>query len=230
MNCIIVDDEPLAHEVLNKYIQKIPYLQLQANCFNAYDASTILQEQNIDLIFLDIQMPDISGLTFIETINTNKISVILTTAYSEFAIEGFEKNVLDYLLKPISPERFLQAVTKAKELFDLKQQQTIQVNKTFMFVKVEYQMIKINFSDILYIEGLKDYVKIYTKKEMILTLLNIKNIYEKLPKDFFIRVHKSYIVNIEAIEKIDRLRIIFGEKYIPIGLNYKEEFYKTIGK
>ena len=230
MNCIIVDDEPLAHDILEKYIQKIPYLHLKAHCFNAFEASVVLQEQSIDLVFLDIQMPDISGLTLMESINTNKVFVILTTAYSEFAMEGYEKNVLDYLLKPISPERFLKAVSKAKELFDLKHNQNVQVNKTFMFVKVEYQTVKIDFNDVLYIEGLKDYVKIYTKKGMILTLLNIKNMYEKLPKDLFIRVHKSYIVNIGAIEKVDRLRIIFGDKYIPIGLNYKDDFNKLIGK
>lgn len=228
MNCIIIDDEPLAREILETYIKQIPFVTLCASCSNAYEASEAMQTNQIDLLFLDIQMPGINGLSFAQTL-TQKPLIIFTTAYAEYALQGFEVQAVDYLLKPISPERFLQAVTKAHELFILHQQPHTIPSTEFMFVKSEYQTIKINFADITYIEGLKDYVKIYCGKKMIVTLLNIKNVYEKLPKHLFIRVHKSYIVSVGAIEKIDRQRIIIGNTYIPIGEMYKEDFERKMG-
>ena len=226
MNCIIVDDEPLARDILDTYVSQIFYLTLIKSCKNAFEALSALQEHTIDIVFIDIQMPDISGVKFIETL-TNPPLVIFTTAYSHYALNGFELNAVDYLLKPISLERFLKAAQKAKDLFDLKQvkKPLVETENEFIFVKADYQTIKINYKDILYIEGLKDYVKIYTTKKMIMTLLNIKNILEKLPDSQFIRIHKSYIVSIAAIEKIDRNRIVFGEKRIPIGDSFKDEFH-----
>jgi len=225
MNCIIVDDEHLARDIIRRYVENIPYLNLIAECSNAYEAFATLESNQIDLIFLDIQMPDISGIKFLESVEHHPF-VIFTTAYAEYAIDGFEKNAVDYLLKPIAPERFLKAVSKAKELFDLQTKQTQEPERDFMFVKVEYQTVKVRFADILYIEGLKDYVKIFTTKGMILTLLNIKAILAKLPQSQFVRVHKSYIVSIPAIEKIERNRIVFGNTRIPIGDAYKDDFQK----
>lgn len=228
MNCIIVDDEPLARDVLKRYIEQVSYINLIAECANAFEASRACSENNIDVIFLDITMPEMSGIAFIETLETVPY-IIFTTAYAEYALEGFEKNAIDYLLKPISPERFLKAVTKVKDLYDTHISIAKPVpEKDYMFVKVEYQTVKINFKDILYIEGLKDYVKIFTVKGMILTLLNIKGILQKLPASDFVRVHKSYIVSLRAIEKIERNRIVFGNTRVPIGDAYKEDFYARI--
>ncbi len=226
ITCIIVDDEPLARDILVEYTSKISFLQLVAECKNAYEASAALQEHTVDLMFLDIQMPDISGMKLLDTLE-QKPYIIFTTAYSDYAVEGFAKNAVDYLLKPISPERFLQAVTKVKDLQKLHNHKPDK-NRDYIFVKVEYQTVKINFNDILYIEGLKDYVKIYTTQGMIMTLLNIKAIMKKLPDNQFVRVHKSYIVSLSAIEKIERNRIVFGSKRVPVGDTYKDEFFAQI--
>src|SRR5690606_11856037 len=225
MNCVIIDDEHLARDIIRRYIENIPYLNLIAECSNAYEAFAVLETHHVDLLFLDIQMPDISGIKLLESVE-NYPYIIFTTAYAEYAVEGFEKNAVDYLLKPIAPERFLKAVSKAKELYNLKTKKTQETERDYMFVKVEYQTVKIKFVDKLYIEGLKDYVKIFTKNGMILTLLNIKAILAKLPKSNFVRVHKSYIVSVSAIEKIERNRIIFGNTRIPIGDSYIHDFLK----
>ncbi|HON53021.1 MAG TPA: LytTR family DNA-binding domain-containing protein [Bacteroidales bacterium] len=229
MKCVLVDDEPLARDVLQTYIEQVPYLQLIGICKNVFEASQYLSKESIDLLFLDIQMPEINGVAFAHSLQ-NAPMIIFTTAYSQYAIEGFDLQAVDYLLKPISPERFLKAVTKAYEIYMFKNQiHNQEINQDFMFVKSEYQTVKINFNDITYIEGLKDYVKIYCGKKMIVTLMNMKHIYEKLPKNLFIRVHKSYIIHIHAIEKIDRQRILIQSKYIPIGDVYKDEFEKKMG-
>lgn len=229
MNCIIVDDEPLARDILETYISNLPFLELTVSCKNVFEATQALQQSKVDLIFLDIQMPEITGLAFAQTLQHAPM-IIFTTAYAQYAIQGFDLQAVDYLLKPISPERFLQAVSKAHELYRLNQSQKYpEPAADFMFVKSEYQTVKINYADITYIEGLKDYVKIYCGKKMIITLLNMKHMYEKLPKHLFIRVHKSYIVSIAAIEKIDRQRILLANSYIPIGDMYKDEFEKKMG-
>jgi len=229
MNCIIVDDEPLAQDILEDYIQKVPHLCLVQRCKNAFEASQALKEHNVDLMFLDIQMPEITGTQFLATLEKKPL-VIFTTAYSNYALEGFDLSAVDYLLKPFSPERFLKAVTKATELFELKQkeQPAQEDDKDYIFVKSEYQTVKIKYEDMLYVEGLKDYVKIYTKSGMLMTLMNLKAIHSKLPSAKFIRVHRSFIVSFEAIEKIERNRIIIGEKRIPVGDSYKDDFYKLI--
>lgn len=228
MNCIIVDDEPLAQDILESYIEKMPELKLVAKCNNAFEASQVLQTQQVDFMFLDIQMPEITGIQFLASLK-EKPFVVFTTAYPDYAIEGFELNATDYLLKPIAPDRFLKSVQKVKEQYNLKHAVVKAEELPYIFVKAEYQTLKIELSNILYIEGLKDYVKIYTRANgMIMTLMNLKGIHSKLPNAEFIRVHRSFIVPIQSIEKIDRNRIVIGEKRIPIGESYKDDFYRLI--
>ncbi|KGL64084.1 LytR/AlgR family response regulator transcription factor [Polaribacter sp. Hel1_85] len=234
MRCIIIDDEPLALELLEDFISKTPFLELVASCSNGFEATSILQEQKIDLIFTDIEMPDFSGIDLIKSLD-NKPMFIFTTAYSHYAVEGFNLNAIDYLVKPIPFHRFLKAATRAQNLLNLKieEEETPIVNQEntqeFIFVKSEYENLKINLGDIKYIESLKDYIKIYTHKEKpILTLSSLKNFEEKLGKLNFIRVHKSYIVSLKHIYSVQRNRIIIDDKWIPIGLNYKDEFISKI--
>ncbi|MCL7765155.1 LytTR family DNA-binding domain-containing protein [Polaribacter sp. Z014] len=233
MKCIIIDDEPLALELLEDFISKVPFLELVGSCSNGFEASTILQSKKIDLIFTDIEMPDFSGIDFIKSLD-NKPLFIFTTAYSHYAVEGFNLNAIDYLVKPIPFHRFLKAATRAQNLLQSKnEEETLSVNKEanqeFIFVKSEYENLKINLADIKYIESLKDYIKIHTNREKpILTLSSLKNFEEKLGKVNFIRVHKSFIVSLKHIYSVQRNRIIIDDNWIPIGLNYRDEFIKKI--
>jgi DNA-binding LytR/AlgR family response regulator len=234
MNCIIIDDEPLALELLEDFISKVPFLELTASCSNAFEAANVLQEQKIDLIFTDIEMPDFSGIDFIKSLDT-KPMFIFTTAYSHYAVEGFNLNAIDYLVKPIPFHRFLKAATRAQNLLKLKVEEEITVPSNqetapkFIFVKSEYENLKINLADIKYIESLKDYIKIHTNKEKpILTLSSLKSFEEKLGKLNFIRVHKSYIVSLKHIYSVQRNRIIIDDNWIPIGQNYRDDFIKKI--
>ncbi len=237
MNCIAVDDEPLALDLLEDFISKVPFLKFIKSCKSAFEAIEILQKEKIDLIFLDIHMPDVTGIEFIKSIE-RKPMVIFTTAYTNYAIEGFKLNAIDYLVKPFPFDSFLKAVNKAYEYFHLKNKPNDVINinqekKTsdFIFVKADYKIIKINLNDILYIEGLKDYIKIYRiSSKPVLTLQSLKYMQEKLPQNNFIRVHRSYIVSFNKIESIQRNRIVIGEKRIPIGDNYKNNFYKMLEK
>lgn len=237
MNCIAIDDEPLALNIIKDFCSKIDFLNLEGTYTSAIDAIQIINYKRIDLIFVDIQMPNITGLEFIKSLK-NPPLIILTTAYTEHALEGYTLNVLDYLVKPIPFDRFFQAVNKAYELYCLKNKPTQVVSETiesstradYMLVRVEYSTVKVNFSDILYIEGIKDYVKIKLDRKQYLTKSTMKNMEEKLPSDNFIRVHKSYIISISAIEKIENNRIVFGETRIPIGNNYKAAFSNTLDK
>jgi DNA-binding LytR/AlgR family response regulator len=237
MNCIAIDDEPLALNVIQDFCSKITFLNLEGIFTNAIDAIQIINHKKIDLIFVDIQMPHITGLEFIKSLKNPPI-IILTTAYTQHALEGYELNVVDYLVKPIPFERFFQAVNKAYELYCLKnkpEQVVLETNQTtirpeYMLVRVEYSTVKVNFSDILYIEGIKDYVKIRLNGKQLLTKCTMKNMEEKLPSENFIRVHKSYIISISAIEKIENNRIVYGDKRIPIGNSYKAEFSRTLDK
>ena len=238
MNCIIVDDEPLAQQIIEQYVQTIPFLTLLGKCSSSFEAFDMLRIQKVDLIFLDIHMPNVSGIDFISALDY-KPYFIFTTAYSEHALEGFNLNAVDYLLKPIPFERFLKAVNKAYELYTLrnnKREPRAEHNESkktdgFIMVKSDYQTQKIALNDIIYIEGLKDYVKInlMTGKPVV-TLNSLKNMADKLPSDVFIRVHKSYIVSINKINSIVRNRIIIGDKWIPIGENFKDMFNDTIRK
>ena len=207
MQCIAVDDEKLVLDLVVDNIKQVPYLQLVKACRNAIEAIEVLQKEKIDLIFLDIQMPKLSGLQLIQTLQQPPI-VILITAYEQYALEGYNLNIVDYLLKPVSFERFLKACNKAKELFDLRSDKTAakEESPNHLFVNVEYTLVKILFSDILFIEGLKDYIKIHlaSSPKPVLTKISLKAMEEKLPADKFIRIHKSYIVAADKITVIKR--------------------------
>jgi len=234
MRCLIIDDEPLAIELLEDFVSKTPFLELISSCSNAIEATSILKKSKIDLIFTDIEMPDFSGIEFVKSLDIKPL-FIFTTAYSHYAVEGFNLNAVDYLVKPIPFHRFLTAVNRAHELYLLKNEDSkkypVQIESTnFVFVKSEYDNIKINFDDIKYIEGLKDYIKIFsTSHKPILTLSSFKKIEEKLPSNLFIRVHRSYIVSLKYIHSVQRNRILIDQVRIPIGQNYKDEFIKKIG-
>lgn len=244
IRCLVVDDEPLALDILAKYINQTPSLTLVAACTDALEALSLIQQGKIDLVFLDIQMPSLTGIQFLRVVN-GKCKAILTTAYSEYAMEGYELDVIDYLLKPISFERFLKAVQKSGSRFHVNESEVaplpavtpakevksraIETKPDFIFVKTEYKIIKLDLTSILYIEGLKDYVSIYTADERILTLQTMKKMEELLPSNRFARVHKSYIVSLEKINSIERQRIFIGKATIPIGESYYKEFIRQIG-
>ncbi|MFD1292291.1 LytR/AlgR family response regulator transcription factor [Lutibacter holmesii] len=233
IRCLIIDDEPLAVELLEDFVSKVPFLNLVKSCSSAFEAISVIQDGTIDLIFSDIEMPDFTGIEFIKSIK-NKPLFIFTTAYSHYAVEGFNLNAVDYLVKPIPFHRFLTAVNRAQELFELKAEpetavQTLTAQSSdFIFVKSEYENLKVNLNTIRYIEGLKDYIKIYTDDpKPILTLNSLKAFEEKLPPNF-IRVHRSFIVSLNHINSVQRNRIIIDKVYIPIGQNYKDDFIKRI--
>jgi DNA-binding LytR/AlgR family response regulator len=238
IKCLIVDDEPLAIDLIEDYISKIPFLTLYKSFQNPIEALTVVQEEQIDLVFLDVQMPELTGIQFLKIAN-GKCKVILTTAYPDYALQGYELNVVDYLLKPIAFDRFYKAAQKAQDLLVDKipqpnlphEQITQQINTfvhDFIFVKTEYKIQKIYLDDILFIEGLKDYISIYTKTERIITLQSMKKIDEALPDHLFVRVHKSYIVALDKIESIERSRITIQNKIIPIGDTHRDYFFKMI--
>ncbi|POY36788.1 DNA-binding response regulator [Solitalea longa] len=230
MNCIAVDDEPLALELLVDNISKIPFLNLVGSCRNPFEAMEVLQDKPVDLIFLDIQMPGISGVQFLQATRPNQM-VIFITAYEKYALESYNLDVVDYLLKPVSFDRFMKATTKAYELFNLKNKNTQPESAPdYIFINSEYNLIKINLADILYVEGLKDYVKIYVEKNPrpILSRMNIKAIEEKLPSMGFLRVHKSFIISTAKITSIRKNRIKIGEVEIPLSDNFKDELMKFV--
>ncbi|MFY0254081.1 LytR/AlgR family response regulator transcription factor [Chitinophaga sp. 30R24] len=227
MQCIAIDDEPLALDLLEDNISMVPYLQLVGKCNNAFEAMAILRQQPIDLIFLDIQMPGLTGLQFLESL-PNKPLVILITAYEKYALEGFNLSVTDYLVKPVSLERFIKACNKAQELYQLRNQTKTDKEPTdFFFVNVDYSLHKIVFADILWIEGLKDYVKIHLKNshKPVITRISIKTLEEQLPSSKFIRIHKSYIVAIAAITSIRKNSVFLQEIELPVGETYRDALY-----
>ncbi len=246
LKCIAVDDEPLALDIIEDYVSKVPFLQLVKRTENAIEALQLVQAGGIDLVFLDIQMPELTGIQFLK-IASGKANYILTTAYSQYALESYDLNVSDYLLKPIAFDRFYKAVEKVHNLVQksaiseapqhetppiqsLVNISTVQQAQDFIFVKTENKIQKIELDDILYIEGLKDYISIFTKTERVITLQNMKKMEETLPKGEFIRVHKSYIISIDKIESIERSRITIAKKIIPIGDTYRDEFFKLIDR
>ncbi|MBC7408496.1 MAG: response regulator transcription factor [Arcicella sp.] len=236
LNCIAVDDENLALDLIEDNIHKVPFLNLVKRCKNPFEAMEVLQTQEIDLIFLDIQMPGITGVQFLQSI-TNSPMVIFVTAYQQYALEGFNLNVVDYLLKPIDFERFLKAVNKASELYNLKHKTVVienvsELKNSAIFVNADYSLVKIKIDEITYIEGLKDYVKINlnSSTKPIVTRMTMKAIEEKLPTSEFFRVHKSFIVSLDKIESIRSLKIKIGNAQIPVSESYSEEFFKLIGQ
>ena len=231
MRCIAIDDEPLALELLVDNISKLPYLQLVAACENAIEATQIMQQQPIDLIFLDIQMPGLTGLQFIQSM-TVKPLIILITAYEKYALQGFDLDVTDYLVKPVSVDRFMKACNKAQELFNLKKQPKLGAETGYFFVNVEYSLVKIITADIVYIEGLKDYIKIHLKstQRTVITRMPLKTIEEQLPVTQFIRIHKSYIISIAFITALRKSSVFIDALELPISDNYREGITAITGK
>jgi DNA-binding LytR/AlgR family response regulator len=233
ISCIIVDDEPLALEVLSSFIARIPYLVLEGQYTDPFFAMEHLRKKKVDLLFVDIQMPDISGIELVKTLN-NPPKVVFTTAYSSYAIEGFNLNAMDYLLKPIAFDRFLVAVNKVRDYMELSEaaQEVHQPEEKdvpeYMFVKSNYKDIKINFNEVLYIEGSEDYIKIHTTTKKVMTLLSMKGVMEKLPENQFIRIHRSFIVAIDKIESKSNERITIGKQSLPIGASYLNEVSKRL--
>jgi DNA-binding LytR/AlgR family response regulator len=233
ITAIAIDDEPLALQLVTGYIEKTPGLKLMGKFDNPLDASEFLAETSVDLIFVDIQMPDLSGIEFTRLMEKGP-KVIFTTAYEKYALEGYKLDIVDYLLKPFSYEEFLTAVNKVRKLLSLEQKapEKIDVRNEFLFLKSDYKIKRINFNEILYIEGLKDYVKVFTQHspKAILSLTSLKLLESKLPSNKFMRVHRSFIVNLEKIDTIERSRIVFGKEYIPVSDQYKEKFQEFLDK
>lgn len=234
MRCIVVDDKPLAVDILCDYIQKIPFLELVLSTTNPLMALNLIMDGKADLVFLDIQMPQLNGVQVMKIIH-GKCKVILTTAYTAYALDGFEHDAIDYLLKPISFERFYKSVQKAKYYFHLSKNtapnavaNVENLDIDYLFVKTEYRQVKVNFADILYVEGMQNYVAVYTPNEKIISLQNIKKFEEQLPKKLFMRVHKSYVVALNKIESIERSRIYIRDVIIPVGDLYRDAFFKKI--
>ncbi|MEO6719392.1 MAG: LytTR family DNA-binding domain-containing protein [Ferruginibacter sp.] len=234
IRCLAIDDEPLALELLEDNISKIPYLQLVASCDNALEAMQVMQKEQIDLIFLDIQMPGLTGLQFIQTMSV-KPMIILITAYERYALEGFNLDVTDYLLKPVSLDRFVKACTKAKELYDLKSPAKGAAPASdpgYFFVNVDYSLVKISTADITYIEGLKDYIKINLKstQKPVITRMPMKTIEEQLPATLFLRIHKSYIAGISHITAIRKSSVFIGNIELPVTDTYRDAVTFLTGK
>lgn len=231
LKCAIVDDEPLALELLKSYVKKTPVLELNGAYSSAIEAMKMLPDNPVDLLFLDIQMPELNGLEFSHMVPEDT-RIVFTTAFGQYALDGYKVNALDYLLKPISYTDFLQSVNKAVQWFDRKRGTDNEPTdkSDFIYVKSDYKLIQISLKDILYIEGLKDYVKIHLEGESrpILSLTSLKALEEKLPTDRFIRVHRSYIVQKQKIKVIDKARIVFGKEYIPVSESYKQELQNYI--
>ena len=233
ITAIAIDDEPLALQLVSGYIGKTPGLKLIGKFDNPLDAADFLNENSVDLIFVDIQMPDLSGIEFTRLLEKGP-KIIFTTAYEKYALEGYKLEIVDYLLKPFSYEEFLFSVRKAQRMIRLEQKARVNVdsNNKFLFLKSDYKIRRINFNEIIFIEGLKDYAKIYTQNNAkpVLSLTTRKLLESKLPAGKFMRVHRSFIVNLDKIDTIDRSRIVFGKTYIPVSELYKEKFQQYLDK
>lgn len=229
IKCIVIDDEPWALALMEDYVRKTPFFELCYSTTNPIEAINFLHENKIDLVFSDIQMKELTGIQLMK-IAGEKCRYILTTAYSEYAMEGYEHNVLDYLLKPITYERFLKAATKAKDYFSaaITVPDHEAIKKEFIFLKTDNRLVRLLLEDILFIEGLRDYISVQTKTDKLIVLENLKNLENELPGNLFMRVHKSFIVALHKIEVIERNRIFIGDYTIPIGDTYKAEFFSAI--
>lgn len=235
LNCIAIDDELSALKIIREFCSKIPAVNLVGTFTNPLEAVNTLNNNQVDLIFLDIMMPQISGLEFLKTLY-NPPMIIFTTAFKEYASEAFDYDAVDYLVKPIAFDRFSKALNKAFQMLKLKNlginagEEFLRFPEGFLMVKVEYTTIRVDLNDILYIEGLKDYVKIHTEAKLILTKTTMKNIIEKLPPGSFFRVHKSYIVSVDKIDMIENSRIVIGNQRIPIGESFRSSFFEAVGR
>lgn len=228
--CVVVDDEPIAREIIESFIEKTPNLKLLGSFQNAVEVLNFEHKDNVDLYFLDINMPEINGLSLAKIIN-KKAHIIFTTAYRDYAIDGFNLNVVDYLLKPIAFDRFLQAIQKLPKESQLVSANFNQEQKSdFLFIRSERKMIKVSFNDILYIESLSDYIKIYLHNEVIVTRETISNINDKLPQNLFIRIHRSYIISIDKIHSYTNEFIEVSKKALPISRSYKESVLQKLAE
>lgn len=224
VNCIIIEDEPLALERTQDFVRKLPFLNLLATFDNAIEALSFLKEKRVDLIFLDINLGEFSGINLLET-NAVSSQVIITTAYQEYALKGFDLKVTDYLLKPFTFERFVQAVDRAQANSPKKQ---IAATKPFIFVKTENRLEKVNLRDIIFIEGMRDYRRIHTANKRIMTLQTFTEFEKQIPPNIVCRIHKSFMVSIDKIESIEKDEIKIGDKFFPISETYKERFFSLI--
>jgi DNA-binding LytR/AlgR family response regulator len=235
INCIAIDDDLSALKIIKEYCSRIQFVNLAGTFTNPFEAVHTINNNQVDLIFLDIVMPQITGPEFLKTLY-NPPMVIFSTAFREYASDAFECDAVDYLVKPVVFERFSKAVNKAFQLIKMKSPAEISVEEApgvshgFLMVKVEYTTIRVNLNEILYIEGLKDYVKIYTEGRLILTKTTMKNIIEKLPSGSFFRVHKSYIISVDKIDMIENSRIVIGNQRIPIGESYRASFFEMVNR
>jgi len=233
IKCVIVDDEPLALSVLERYINQTPSLELVEKFTNPVKAFNYLNDNEINLLFVDIQMPDLTGFELVNNLRKKPV-FIFTTAYSEFALDGFKADALDYLLKPIDMPEFTKAVNKAKEWLEIKNEKNslVETTKDFLFIKSEYKIIRINFSEITYIQGMSEYVKIHLAgRKPIMSLLSLKSLEAQLPTELFMRVHKSFIINLQKINIIERNEIIYDDgTIIPVSAQYKAIFQEFVDK
>jgi two-component system LytT family response regulator len=232
IRAIAIDDEPLALRVIEAHAKKLENLELVRTTTNAIEGLLEAQSGKVDLVFLDIQMPSLTGIQFMQILQ-GKCKIILTTAYTQYALESYEHNVVDYLLKPISLDRFQKAVNKVALENRVNSEVNLPSNTNHqpdcIFIKTEYKLLKINHSDILYVEGGKDYITVFTKTEKVLSLSSLTKLQESLPFPQFLRVHKSYLVALDKIESVERQRIFLGKTVIPIGDTYKDEFFRVVG-
>lgn len=226
-NVLIVDDEFLARKLLSEYVSKVDYLQLIDTCSDATKAMEVLHKEQIDILLLDIQMPDISGMEMLKLID-KKPSVILTTAYSEYAVDAFSLGVIDYLLKPFDYARFLQAINKAVNINTSTTVANTDMSNDYLMVKADYKLYKVNYDDLLFIEGQHEYVTFHTKAKRITALYSLKNLEDTLPKDRFVRVHKSFIVSIKNIEDIDKTNVSIAGNKIPVGASYRDALIERL--
>ena len=235
-NCVIVEDEPLARNLMTEYVRKVPALNLVEACSSPLAALEVLRNNNVDILFLDVQMPEITGISLLKVLQKKPL-VVLTTAYSEYALEGYELDVADYLLKPITFERFLRTVDKLVQRLESKtapapapERAPSEPGPAFVFVKDGTKLVKVRLDDILYVEGLKDYVTIHTRTQKVISLQRLKALEEQLPADKFIRIHNSYIVALDAIEVIHKGDVQIGQAVLPIGETYKKAFKEFIDR
>jgi two-component system, LytTR family, response regulator len=233
--CLIVEDEPLARNLLTEYVRKVPFLKLVQACSSPIEALELLRNNPVDILFLDIQMPEITGITLLKILQKKPL-VILTTAYSEYALESYELDVVDYLLKPVTFDRFLKAVDKASQRLNTgagavaEKTPVSEPAQPFVFVKDGTKLVKVNFDDILYVEGLKDYVTIHTRLQKVVSLQRLKSLELQLPADRFIRIHHSYIVALKAIDVIHKGEVQIGNAMIPISDTYRKAFREFVDK
>jgi DNA-binding LytR/AlgR family response regulator len=229
INCIIVDDEPLALELVESYVNKTPFLELKGKCLNAFEAMQLMSTEKVDLIFLDIQMPDMNGIDFSQTLSGTR--VIFTTAFKDYAFEGFRVNAVDFLLKPFNYAEFLKAANKALErITSGDEKNTANGSDDFIFVKSEYKQIKINLNEVYYFEGLKDYIKIWltSQPKPVLTLMSLKTLEEELPEEKFMRVHRSFVIALDKIDAVERGQILINNQRITVAEQYKNKFQKFV--